>query len=39
MVIPLRESSSVLIQIKIGAAPIGEIYMNGMEEVRPKRGN
>ena len=39
MVIPLKESSCVIIEIKIGAAPIGEIYMNTMEEVRPKKGN
>ena len=37
--IPLRESSAFLITIKIAAGPIGEVYMNGSEQVRPKRGN
>ena len=36
MVIPLRESSASIIEIKIGAGPIGEVYMNDNEEVRPK---
>ena len=36
--IPLRDSSAI-IQVKIGAAPIGEIYMNSSEQVRPMRGN
>ena len=36
MVIPLRESSASIIEIKIGAGPIGEVYMNNNEEVRPK---
>ena len=30
---PLKESSAVIIQIKIGAAPIGEIYINSTKEM------
>ena len=39
-VIPLmKELSTFIITIKIGAAPIGDTYMNSAEQVRPKRGN
>lgn len=30
---PLKESSASIIEIKIGAAPIGEIYIDGTKEM------
>ena len=33
MVTPLKESSAFIIEIKIGAAPIGEIWIDGTKEM------